>query len=508
MFNLLILFMVITAVIVFARHIIRTRVKPVDHWGLDVQVPHAFRQYDEKLSAMSAKEHLDESDYRSILEYLLQGMKAYRSPGHARIVYPGVSGSRGSVIEGLEGYARTAPLLATWLVSGRPETLTLPDGDRFNLKQHLLKGLTEGTQPGSPEYWGDITDFDQRIVESADIALVLWLLKDRICIELTDAQLQQALSWLSQINGKQIYGGNWLLFRIIVNAVLRDFGWEGPERDIADDYREFKSFYVGEGWFTDGMGGAIDYYNVWQMQYMLFWLDRIAPSTDPDFLNGVFSEFASNYQYFIGTEGIPIFGRSCCYRLAAATPLIIMSHRAPETWSPIARRALETTWLYFIKHGALRSGGISQGYHGDDEDLLENYSGRASPFWSLRSLALAFLLPAGHEFWIRKPGLLPVEKTDYRISVGSINATVIGEKATGNITVAFNGKNKDSQNRPDPPPFRRMSALRRQLQRLLKRPLRIENYEAKYQQAEYCSAKPFFEQSTDSPTSGKHRCAP
>ncbi|MBB5320691.1 DUF2264 domain-containing protein [Marinobacter oulmenensis] len=508
MIHVLILFTASTVAIVAVRHLIRTRVKPVDQWSLDVQIPESFGQYDKELLASTSKEHLRESDYQAILEYLLMGIDAYRSPHHARIIYPGVSGSRGSVIEGLEGYARTAPLLATWVASGRPETVSLPNGNPFNLKKHLLHGLKAGTQPESPEYWGDITDLDQRIVEAADIGLVLWLLKDQLHTELTGRQLDQALSWISQINGKQIYGGNWLLFRIIVNAVLRDFGWEGLERDIADDYREFKSFYVGEGWFTDGMGGAIDYYNVWQMQYMLFWLDRIAPSTDPDFLNGVFSEFASNYQYFIGTEGIPIFGRSCCYRLAAATPLIIMAHRSPASWSSIARRALETTWLYFIKHGALRSGGISQGYHGDDEDLLENYSGRASPFWSLRSLALAFLLPPDHEFWCGEPGSLPVEKADYRISVGSINATVIGEKATGDITVAFNSRNKDSRNRPGPPPFRRMSVLRRQLQRLLKRPLRIENYEAKYQQPEYYSAKPFFEQSTDSPTPGNRRCAP
>jgi len=39
----------------------------------------------------------------------------------------------------------------------------------------LRTGILHGVDPRSNEYWGAIGDYDQRIVEAADIARILWL---------------------------------------------------------------------------------------------------------------------------------------------------------------------------------------------------------------------------------------------------------------------------------------------------------------------------------------------
>jgi len=490
--------LVIFGLLYITAHYIKRLVKPVDRWDLRVNVPPCFTEQDALMKRLGDKSILSNSAYDEIFKYFLLGIQSYVSSSHARIIYPGVSGTRGSTVEGLEGFARTSALLSSWISSGRPRTVLLANGQRFDILSHLIVGIKKGTSRSSCDYWGDITDFDQRIVEAADIAISIWLIKPQLDEILDSSQISEVLNWLDQINGKEIYGGNWILFRIVVNAVLTDFGYSDFRELIIKDYTEFKSFYVGCGWFSDGQGGAIDYYNVWQMQYMLFWFHKINSVYDEEFLRTVFSEFSENYQYFMGPLGIPIFGRSCCYRIAAAAPLIISAYFWPSQWSTRARRALDITWLYFMRNGSLRDGRITQGYHTDDEDLLENYSGRASPLWSLRSLTLAFYLESTHDFWTKESENLPIENQSYRRLLANLGMSVEGNHHTKEIIVRFfkdpNSINQRSKVglKSNEIHFSRMSLLRKYAQLVLRRPLRIENFGAKYKRSKYSSKELFF----------------
>ncbi|MDQ3138175.1 MAG: DUF2264 domain-containing protein [Gemmatimonadota bacterium] len=47
----------------------------------------------------------------------------------------------------------------------------------MNLIDLIRRGLLSGTDPASPAYWGPITDYDQRMVEAADVA-AMELLED------------------------------------------------------------------------------------------------------------------------------------------------------------------------------------------------------------------------------------------------------------------------------------------------------------------------------------------
>jgi len=124
-----------------------------------------------------------EERYNCLFQYFLRGFIAYASPGFDRVFYPGMGSVHGYRLSGLEGFARTAPLMAAWIASGRdPAPMDPLTHKPVGLVAILRKGLLAGTDPDGPSYWGEITDFDQRIVEAADIARVLWLTREQCLI--------------------------------------------------------------------------------------------------------------------------------------------------------------------------------------------------------------------------------------------------------------------------------------------------------------------------------------
>ena len=60
------------------------------------------------------------------------------------------------------------------------------------LRDAYVAKLMTGTDPGSENYWGEITDYDQYIVEAAALALTLLLHKEYVWEQLPERN-QQAL---------------------------------------------------------------------------------------------------------------------------------------------------------------------------------------------------------------------------------------------------------------------------------------------------------------------------
>jgi hypothetical protein len=208
--KLFLLVLLATALMIFgfiyiASPLVKRYIKPVDRWNLPVTMPTHFKNQDQLIHRLGQKSSFSNTDYESVFKYFLLGIEACASPGRTRIVYPGVSGTRGSVVEGLEGFARTSVLLCSWLSAGRPEIIKLEDGQEFNVLQHLINVVVEGTSKSSPEYWGDINDLHQRIVESADIAISIWLIKSQIEKNLensADFTLAKSDKWKKILRGE------------------------------------------------------------------------------------------------------------------------------------------------------------------------------------------------------------------------------------------------------------------------------------------------------------------
>jgi hypothetical protein len=429
----------------------------------------------------------EQKRYSTLFSYFVSGFLHYSTPGFARAYYPGAPSSNGAAIDGLEGFTRLLPLLSSWIASGRDPVAPTFDGHRINLPDVVRAGLVHGTDPASQEYWGHIHDYDQRIVEAADVALSLWLLQDTVWPQFAPSERDNIARWLSQVNGRDDYANNHLLFPIVVNQVLRSLGFSYDPALIEAHYARVKSFYGGSGWFSDGSGGVFDYYNAWGFHYALFWLGLMEPGFDPAFLDRSLAEFVASYRYLFSTDGFPFLGRSISYRMAAPAPLVAGALKGIETVSPgMARRALDCVWRHFVAKGAVSRGGVTQGYWREDLRFTDNYLGPASGLWSLRSLVLAFYCPWDSSFWTAPEEALPVEQGDYTIAVPDIGWQIVGCHETGEVKIV-------KMKRPDTP-SRKADAftfLRRTLAAVSGTPLRPMNRHIKYDLAEYSSLRPF-----------------
>ncbi len=429
----------------------------------------------------------DAATYARLFAYFVLGFETYRTPGGAGARYPGLPSRNGESADTLEGFSRTMPLVAAWTWAGRPATIHLATGHSVALPALFRRGLLAGTNPASPEFWGDIRDLDQRIPEASDVALSLWLLRDRVWVTLTQAEKDQVVRWLRQVEGRQVPDNNWHLYPVFVDAVLRSLGIETNRRAAAAHYDRFKQFSRTGGWFSDGPGDVFDYYNAWSMHYQLFWLQRVDPAWDGAFISERRREFLRGYRLLIGPQGVPIMGRSVCYRMAAPAPVVLGSWPDEQLIPPgEARRGLDAVWSFFIRKGAIRSGNVTQGYCGRDARVLDNYSGPASCLWSLRSLVAAFAIPDAAEFWTGGAGTLPVEDADYEARIDGPGWTITGERRTGAVRLAQEGvREADRLALADYGVFRRIASG------LFRRPFRPDNHPAKYGQRVYDSAEPF-----------------
>ena len=168
-------------------------------------------------------------------------------------------------------------------------------------------------------------------------------------------------------------------------------------------YDQFRMHYLEHGWFFD-RAGTVDYYNAWGIAYPLFWIHRMQPGFDAEFLRQVVLDSGGFTSHLVSPRGIPIMGRSICYRTAAIAPIVLRTFvDSTAAWHGLARRALDCSWRYFVAGGALRNGTLTQGYFGDDARILDTYSGPGSSHWGLRSLIPALLHPEGFSI-LERPG--------------------------------------------------------------------------------------------------------
>jgi hypothetical protein len=425
-------------------------------------------------------------DYDALFAYFLHGFIANASSQPSLVHYPGVPGSAGYAVNGLEGFARTATLFAAWIYSGRPQTLADPQsGATVDVVSLLRRGLLAGTDPQSPGYWGEIGSNDQRIVEAADIARILWLTRPVIWSRFSDRERDRVAAWLAQVNQVAItHRNNWILFPVVVNAFLYSVGY--ADRPDYSAYFEFKKNYRESGWYRDGRRGKVDYYNAWGISYDIFWIGLIDPTIDRQFIAASLVDSGRLTAHLISPRGIPMMGRSICYRTGIPAAVIAASLASPQSLSPaMARRALDVTWRYFVAHQVLRDNSLTMGYWETDPRLVDNYTGPGSCHWGLRSLTLAYMSGPDAAFWQETAERLPVETAAYRLELGKLGWTVTGNPVTQDIVIAI-GKNRRKSVAAE------SCSLSETIQEaLLHRPQRPDNHALKYQLREYSAVAPF-----------------
>ncbi|HBK3324126.1 TPA: DUF2264 domain-containing protein [Vibrio parahaemolyticus] len=355
-------------------------------------------------------------------KYFITYFFEYYCQKNNRAYYKGALSCNERDIDSIEGVSRVLPLIALKC----EDDFHLLNNKKINLRAQLKSILLKGVDPSDSGYWGDIVDFDQRLAEASDIALAIWISKKHVWDTLSSTEQDKILKWLNQASDKKISDNNWHLFKFTISLIV--FKLSGKPYDISS-YERIKEFYIDDGWFRDGMDGDIDLYNAWGFHYSLFWICKIDDSFDLDYIKLVSSKFSKSYKYLFSPTGIPLWGRSVCYRLAISAPLIsnaILLENDDELSYAIS--CFESSWSFFIRNGAVSRGVPTQGYIGPDLRVLDNYSGPASSLWGLRSLFLMNLVYENDLMNQKQFPKLKVIEEDYDFKISSISLKISGDK--------------------------------------------------------------------------------
>lgn len=248
---------------------------------------------------------------------LVAPLEQYRSPGKARIKLATANGAAFSEEAAqLEGFAR--PL---WLIGSLHAAASVRSGtlEAFSAEAALrtetwITGLQNGVDPASPEYWGDLHDMDQRMVEMESIAYTLLFAPETFGFADDEVARGNLVRWLLQINSKEVHQNNWRWFRIFVNlALTRVLGvpLERVRAVMDADFAMLDSFYLGDGWNSDGPWDEerrqVDYYSgSFAIQFAQLLYVKLAPDFDPartERYKAQAVDFAAAYWRYFDTNG-------------------------------------------------------------------------------------------------------------------------------------------------------------------------------------------------------------
>ena len=380
--------------------------------------------------------------WESILARMTYGYAriAERSGSPARVMYPDDRRGLPDSVDAIESFARISSAWGAWLRNPTNSAVLRFQGHEIDLEALLRQALLDGTDPSNPyTYWGDIGHMDQRIVESADIAVALWMSRERVFHKMTPAEQEQIMTWLAQVDGKGTYTDNWILFTAMVQVVRLHLGFPSPEDDLDFRLMQIDEFYRGDGWYVDGPTDEFELYNAWMFgwHYLLWtWIDG---ERHPHRCQKVLARgrsFIEGFLHFFGTNGsYPAWGRSIVYRFAALAPFAIghFLNIAPDN-PGLLRRVSTGCIRYFYDHGLFdpEAHYLRQGYHGDFPPAGEAYISPGSPYWCCHGL-FALTFDNDDPFWTAIESPLPVERSDFELILPAPGYVVSGRRDTGQV---------------------------------------------------------------------------
>jgi hypothetical protein len=374
---------------------------------------------------------------RATYGYLLA---SERNGSPARALFPDDRCDRPDDVDALEAFSRIALAWGAWLHNPHNPDILTYQGHEINLPQLMRAALSEGTDSTNQyTYWGDFGDLDQRIVESANLSLALWLSRERVFYAMSESERARVIAWLAQVDGKKTWQDNWVLFPAFSQCVRLLLGYPAPEDDLNARLEQMRTFYRGDGWYADGGGNKFDLYNAWMFgtHYLLWaWLDG---QRRPDLKQELAERarpFLASFPYFYGANGSYVaWGRSLGGRFAAIATLAIGYLLGVAPAQPgLLRRISSGNLRYFYQRGEFdaRSHHLYQGYHGNFPPAAESYSSPGSPYSALHGL-FGLTIDADSSFWTSIEQPLPVESGDFERTFLVPGFTLVGRQETGQV---------------------------------------------------------------------------
>jgi hypothetical protein len=384
----------------------------------------------------------DYASWRGAAESLLKPLTALMAPDKADLPLRGQASNHGLVADRLESFARPCLLAAHWLQTepGAGETVS-----RKDMAQWFRRGLVLGTDPSSREYWGPTANHHQHTVEMAALTLAFQIARPQLWEPLSAQERAQVARWLASVRGAGLHRNNHMFFCVLPLAFLEQEGFGRPaDRAVSRHLLDvLEGMSLGGGWFLDGMNETVDYYAAYAWSYYGLWWSKLYGRTDPQRAQRWkewAAAFLKDYIHFFAASGEnPPFGRSICYRFAAAAPFGLAEFCGVSAVAPgQARRACTRNLDFFLRHPVQQSqGALSLGWTDEFPGVCEAYSCAGSPYWAAKAFA-PLLLPPSHAFWQAEAKALPAEKGDTQLAVPQAGLVV---RSHGGAVEVFNNAN-------------------------------------------------------------------
>jgi hypothetical protein len=359
------------------------------------------------------------------------------SPGGARQRIPGPRSHHGQLADELEGFSRSMILSGPWLSTSRDGSFSW-QGAKVDVAEFYRRGLLAGTDPKHPEYWGDITDLAQHLVEMASLGWGLHLSRRLIWDRLAPAEQKQIADYMLQCNRVKYHQNNWLLFNVITNAVLKKLGMPFSQEHIDANLQACEHMYLGEGWYKDGKLNRIDYYNAWGfLYYYLLWaiLDGDSQPALAERHKDRTRQFVRDFRYFFSGDGsTPCFGRSMIYRFGFLSPVALGQYLGCLDISAGEARTMCNAGLKFFASQEILTdtGHLSMGYLRPCAAMIEHYSCGGSPYWATKAFNL-LMIPPEDPFWKTREETLPIHQGDYARALPKAGLVLVGDQDTGHV---------------------------------------------------------------------------
>lgn len=275
------------------------------------------------------------------------------------------------------------------------------------------KGITAGTDKNSVEYWGECHDTDQRFVEMAAMAYGLIFTPERIWEPLTDEAKDNFAQWLYSINDYRVCDSNWIFFRVLVNVGLKKIGRKYNEEKLESDLARIEDFYIGNGWYRDGVQGQKDYYIPFAIHFYSLIYAIAMENDDPERcerFKARAEEFAKEFIYWFADNGAALpYGRSLTYRFAQICfwGACLLADVRPFSVGVIKGIIVRNLKYWFDTDEIFDAGYVlTVGYKYSNLIMGEHYNAPGSPYWGMKAFVF-LMLPDEHEFWHCQPEPLP-----------------------------------------------------------------------------------------------------
>ena len=328
---------------------------------------------------------------------MIEPLVSCLTPGKARMIVGNGSAHYSEDVAGMEGFSRVLWALTPMLI-GR-----CPEAEPF--WKLWKEGLIHGTDPENEEYWGDVHDYDQRMVEMAVIGTGLCFAPERFYGELTPAQQDHLIAWLNQINLYDMPRNNWRYFRILVNIGFLKVGRPVDEARLKEDLDMMESHYVGDGWYFD-YETKRDYYTIWGFHYYSLIYAAAMKEADPERCRRFVERarmIAPRFGCWFDREGRALpYGRSLTYRFAQGCFWSAMAFAGVTAegmgWGEMKGLLLRNLRSWFRLPVFDRGGALTVGYGYPNLCAAEGYNAPGSPYWGMK-VFYALALPEDHPFW-------------------------------------------------------------------------------------------------------------